>query len=355
MLCGVVDTSISDDWFVVSCLHVFFQRFATACLLAVFNRLCVSGLRPLSFNPCMLLIHFADLPDGVCDDFQILHTHICSISMQLFYSVQVAMPSYFLAYCPCAEGTPCRKGTQKLGSFYNERDARQGIYNHLVNSSHHELGDAAATEAADKAQLAEMEYSDDEDDASKPKAKSTACNKGSKVPEPERKPQTPIGGSSSASNARCRDRSRSRDFSAVPPPAAPPPPPPPPASDASIRRVTAARLTEIVRSSVGDAIREMAMVMPDNTAMPAMPVTGGSEPTFMMTGAQLNVQSLIHDPQACWNLAVGALRKFNPLLPQQRHLQGKQQMHSMTRLGSLASRLTFCKGQATCLEDEPFT
>ena len=105
------------------------------------------------------------------------------------------MPKYFMAYCPRADGTPCRKGTQKLGSYYSERDARQAIYNHLYGSIHHQLSEADATDEADRAELAECEYEDDDQREERDHGKEhyhppTAKTKSSKPATPANPPKS---------------------------------------------------------------------------------------------------------------------------------------------------------------------
>lgn len=303
--------SMSDDFFVLSIASICFLswRFATARLLAVFYRCHVSCFR-------LYTLHVFDM--GVHHCFVILRTFThWLISLQ--FSVQAVvvdattMPKYFLAYCPRAEGTPCKKGTQKLGSFYEDRDARQAIYNHLYGSTHHQLSDAEATEEADKAELCEMEYQDDEE-AAKGSAKAKPA-----VAHPTYAPrakgasssnQRPIGASTqmrlrSKSPSRARDRSRSRAASIA---TAPPPPEAYPAqgehsaaAGGSIRRFSAARLGEIVRASVGEAIRGM------NTNSREEQV---DDDAMLLTTAQQNASGLGDDQQACWNVAVGALVKI---------------------------------------------
>jgi hypothetical protein len=215
------------------------------------------------------------------------------------------MPKYYLAYCPHAEGTNCQKGTRKLGSYYNKEDAREAIFKHLVGSIYHGYDRQKATKAADDAELCEMEYEDEGEEAKQGNDKMMELKSAPKASATK----PPIGASSSSQGLRlrsasqARDRSRSRDMPPPQPAAAPRRSSPADKTAEEIRRISAARLTEIVRSSVGEAIRDITQATIVAEVQPEPNVVQ------MATHAVQVVHQAANDQQAMWNMAVGALVK----------------------------------------------
>ena len=212
-----------------------------------------------------------------------------SIWVQSFCSQIVdIMPVYYRAYCPAAEGTPCRKGTASMGSFNTEAEARKAVFNHLTGSIYHEMPEDEANDLARNAELEEVQYKETPDprSATKPKAASTAAAPIARSIKSGAPIGAPIGASSSSTplrlserhRSRSRSRSRSRDTQ----------PPVPPAS--TRHRITAGRLDEIVREGVRNAILD-------------------AQATENM-GNDARLVNLGHDSaEASWMVAISALTK----------------------------------------------
>ena len=189
------------------------------------------------------------------------------------------MPVYYRAYCPAAQGTPCRKGTASMGSYNTEPEARKALFNHLIGSIYHQMPEGEADDLARDAELEEVPYDETPDprSATKPKAAAAPLAR-------SRSSSAPIGAASSSGSVRLSQRKRARSRSR--PRDTQPPEPQPPAR----RHITAGRLDEIVREGVAKALQDAA-------ATESM----GNDSRLVTLGNS--------NAQASWTVAISALVK----------------------------------------------